>query len=822
MANEVSLYKLGFKQDWKVLSYALKNDSGFSIGENESAIELIQTAAENKIALVIASLVKKDDLIQIATFMKVYKQIAPDTLFKMVVVNFSGDKTYEKAIARLGILDVVDPLINVKALKFKIDFWMKGLTIQSKKQQQQLNSQIVSGSNQTNSRQASDKSFDEPKWVDPLDCPDDLWLISNKADCKKVLGKWLLKIKGPSPCVGQWVESGNTRNVWKFEFKEDERENFLDGNGEWFFRGDQKPDFIWKENLWMITGTNFNLFYQEGSEILSRLSLRDKILSICKNSEFARTKEEIIIASFDKEMVFRKDGFINTNEEVDSEGGTDRFKNLEGNGKTDHQNYDPLSGKGSAADNLSGSNLEMENKPGQNKINNRMYGPAGEKLREGQELGLENNQRNIETHYKNGNVKNNQDKNPENKYGPSGEQPREGSELGLKNDNNRVNKYYNNDLKDSESDRGGNYHGGIQEGNDGPEDYGGNSSTDKLSKYYNNKEKENQQSKPNVDLDKLSPLERERLEKKAKKEAIEAQEREIMKRKEKERREKLGKEKEAEKNSPNKAKKDNFKGMDSVDNDDYGGKSSTDKLSSHYSNKSSEKNKKADDQGKSDEWAKVIDEQRKKKTDARSRDGEEKGKNKLFDDEGAQNQQDFEDDAATFAAPAVLFGKGIDRKKDSKKDRKAQSQSEAKVVSLEDIKKQKEIENLVNAEQEDARELEEATESAEIVSILTQNDVHFQCRLDDYFDKKIIFTTNTPGIDTSSEVALDLSFRYLKKVARLNFKGTVSQLDDDSEGTKYISIEIGDENVKAFDSFMKLYQIRQKNIDFFIKKVKGY
>jgi hypothetical protein len=818
MSNEINLYRLGFKQDWKVLSFTLKNLPNATVEDHAGAIDLLQVVSQQKMGLVIASLAKKEDLIQIATFMKVYKKMAPETALKMVVVNFSGDKTYERAMARLGILDLIDPMVNAKALKFKIDFWVKGLAIQAKKMESALqNSRVVSGGSGPEESGDKGKAVDEPNWIDPLDCEDDVWLLTSKADCKRVLGKWLIKLKGPSPCVAQWVETNN-RNIWHFEFKEEEKEGFISGGGEWYFRGEQKPDFIWKENLWLITGNQYDLFYKDGDNQLSRLNLRDKKLSICKNSEYAKTKEELIIASFDKEMVFSKNGVMNTNEEVDTEGGTDRFKNLEGKGKTDKHQHDPLQGKGGEADRFGSDPLAMDLEAGDNKIDNRMYGPAGENPRDGEELGLDVDNQNIEKYYKNKEAKSQDSTKNDQQYGPAGEQPRKGAELGLKNDNNKISKYYNTDSDElGEDDLGGHYKGAGSTDKFNEDDYGGKNQTDKLSKYYNTEDTDSKQNKKtrSEDLDNLSPLERDKLEKRAKKEAIEAQERELMKRKAKN--EKSARE--DENASSDNSKKNKKPVSETADDGAYGGKSSTDKLSSHYSNNLSNDEKKKDKKN-GDEWSRVIEEAKQKKK--KTRDEDAPRENKLFDKSGANNQDQYSDEQDSFAAPANLFGKGFDFDKKKAKKSKKDYVTEDNTVSIEErAKKKKELEALINQEQDDTPQLNEATESGEIVSILSQNNMYFQCTLDDYFDNTIIFATNTPGIDMSSEVALDLSFKYLKKVARLNFKGTVSSLDDDSEGTKYISIAIGEENVKSFESFMKLYQIRQKNIDFFIKKAKG-
>jgi hypothetical protein len=61
----------------------------------------------------------------------------------------------------------------------------------------------------------------------------------------------------------------------------------------------------------------------------------------------------------------------------------------------------------------------------------------------------------------------------------------------------------------------------------------------------------------------------------------------------------------------------------------------------------------------------------------------------------------------------------------------------------------------------------------------------------------------------------------MKKDTSLVIEGMVNQIDQGEEGVIFVTVEIASENLSAFDSFMQLYQSRQKNIDLFIKTAKG-
>jgi hypothetical protein len=50
----------------------------------------------------------------------------------------------------------------------------------------------------------------------------------------------------------------------------------------------------------------------------------------------------------------------------------------------------------------------------------------------------------------------------------------------------------------------------------------------------------------------------------------------------------------------------------------------------------------------------------------------------------------------------------------------------------------------------------------------------------------------------------------------------VKQVEGDSEGYNYITVDISKDNASAFKAFMKVYETRQENINVFLKAVKGY
>lgn len=408
----IPVLKFLFRQDFKVLNDALALSPSYEVEEFPAAIDLATYLSTIPAGLVITSLIEKDDLIQVATLVKTLKKSAQSTAVKIVVINFSGDKQFEKAIAKLGIQDMVEPAVNTKALKFKLDFWMKSLQGQIK------NNPGANLQTKTNEgAKAVEKKAPEvsqtPTWAEPLELEDDIWILKQDSDCKKVLSKWLIRLLGPSPYVGQWTDVKN--NLWRFDIKSDDKDMYVPGNGAWFYHGEQKPDFVWKENVWLISGENFDLFYKDEAQVHSRLKSKEKVLTVAKNSMFAKTKEQIIIESCDKELVFKKNA--DALNDLEGKGKTDQLSGpLSGKNKTSHLNFANLSGAVNPEDALLATDpltqkTQTDKQPGflKGKLSGSetqaedQNGPGIEGVREGQELGLDRKGTEHKKFYKNHN-----------------------------------------------------------------------------------------------------------------------------------------------------------------------------------------------------------------------------------------------------------------------------------------------------------------------------------------------------------------------------------------------------------------------------------
>ncbi len=765
--SNVNIVKFLFRTEVKVLNDALNLKTPYESKSYEDADQLLKSISENSGTIIISSLKDKNDLIQIATFAKLAKKIAKNAVFKIMVMNFSGDRNFEKAIARLGISDFIELNVQSKALRFKIDFVMKTVAGQMR----QLPPVGAAPSQKSQGKEdgaPADKKYPDhvPLWTDGIDCEDDIWLLKTEQDCKKVLSKWLVKFMGPSPYVASWADSG-TPGVWRFDFK-DENQVFVSSEGAWFFKGDQKPDFIWSENNWLFTGMSYELFFKAGDKIIHRLKSQDRVLTIAKNSVYAKTKTQKIIDSFNKEVVIKRDAEGDAGEEsIDKDA--EFYQNLQGKGKTDNLKSGPLAGKGKTsninhanlAGNLGTSHLNtdpmgMNLNPGDNNLSSDPLSQAATK-----------NQKHPS--FWEGELESSEEDLGGNLDGPASEALREGQDLSMEPGSAKVNKFYKNHNEAEKYDA---------------KDIGHALTKDGVADNLHGKTDPQFGKKDDGDLsgEGSSGRVKGRL------------------------------------TSPNLKKEHND---EEKGKDPYGGRSSTDKIDGHLSSANSDKKQK----DVSDKKHPALERGDAEKQNGAGKSSTDKINGHLFSP--PQEKKDAE------ASGKTGPGKSLDELAKTEPNLGAPSKNKLARPAAASSEIADDLpdnvlpftgkdEDPFGFEEELPKDLEEAVQSAKVLCFLSQGDKKVECKLDDYFDESIMFSTQSNGLEADAPVFLTLNFNYLNKDTILKFDGILNAIETDDEGTHYLTVEINPENEAVFKSFMKLYQSRQKNINLFMKTAKGY
>lgn len=316
--SDIVLVKYLFQADWEPLEDVIEaNAKDFGdIYEVDNDKEVIQVAKTSGATLIIACVKNKDDLTKVLNFLKISKKILKDANIKVSVVNYLQNKNVETAFMKLGCQEVLDPNLKAKPLKFKMDFWKKALSVGLTKKQTEQNKTVKDSKNE---KDGGKKDVPQIKWNDALKVVDDMWITKNPQDTKRVLNRWMIKLMGPSPFVAQWVEVDGQKGLWQFVFKDGIRDDFHMADGDWFFRGEQKPEFVWKENLWLVSGQKIQLFYQEDDTVVAKFRTNQDNLEICKNSSYALSREKVIVESFDQEVLVKKGMADNSKTSVDAD-----------------------------------------------------------------------------------------------------------------------------------------------------------------------------------------------------------------------------------------------------------------------------------------------------------------------------------------------------------------------------------------------------------------------------------------------------------------------------------------------------------------------
>lgn len=397
MSSSTPIYRFLFRADWKLLIDALQLNPEKESDEFLSAAELTSTVNCDGAGLIICSLRDKADLIQLATFVKSNRKLMKDSYVKIIVVNFSGDHQFDQAISKLGILDVIEPKITMKALRFKIDLCLKSLNTQTAKAYESDTKKHTDLETQLAQKKPHELIL---SWLDPLDCLDDIWLISKDSSSQKIGEKWLLSVMGPGPETAHWTPVKDKLHHWIFEFQPGERKTFMTGTGHWYFRGEQKPEFNWKEKAWMLTGVSLELYYQDESHQLIRLRSQEKTLNLCRNSVAAISKEDLLLTSIKNATDHLKSG-----EKLSGRSSTDHLRHdpLSGRSSTDHLDHSPLKGETSLSMDLSSDPLSGRTTT--EKFNNKgMELRQSTNTKEGDLLSLRQDNAAVKTHYINHNT----------------------------------------------------------------------------------------------------------------------------------------------------------------------------------------------------------------------------------------------------------------------------------------------------------------------------------------------------------------------------------------------------------------------------------
>ena len=300
--------------------------------------QFIQTTGNGIIMFKVAS---KSDLQAAVYFLKTHKRAIKKGLVKPACILMVKNKKVEKILAKYGCQELLDDNINSKTLRYKVDFWARNLKSQIEKIEKEKANRLKAKSiGAASKNEEEDTKKQEFVSTPAIELHSDTWLIKNKSDAKKILKRYLIRVLGPSPHIGQWFElepqPGDSMLTWKYVLKHKDEQQFVVDEGAWYFSG-SKPEFDWKSNRWNFSSDAPHLyFYTTQGEVFSRFKFKGGKVEVAENSNYALTKEEMILETCDTNFNFDA-GKVAKEEEAKLDGENDGNDVIDKNfeGKTD-------------------------------------------------------------------------------------------------------------------------------------------------------------------------------------------------------------------------------------------------------------------------------------------------------------------------------------------------------------------------------------------------------------------------------------------------------------------------------------------------------
>ncbi|MES2528788.1 MAG: hypothetical protein V4598_17010 [Bdellovibrionota bacterium] len=794
METKISIIQFLFSYNWKVLSDSLGANPALVAHRFSNASDILKFCSTEENCLVIANISSKDDLIQLATFVKTSRRSLKGTVIKIVVVNATENKQFERAINKIGSIEILEPSVNVKALRFKMDFWMKAMRGQAKK----LGAMSQKTLEQTTALEGAADSK-TVKILPPLDCESDIWILSRETDCKKIISRWMVKLMGPSPYVATWNDVPGKPNVWAFQIKKSFQDMFISGEGTWFFKGDQKPEFNWQENRWMFTGENLELFFHDTKEY-SRLKIENRGLTLTGNSLFAKTKESLITDSFNKDLVFKNEAELLKGQSLDFENEGDLGGNIQGKVKEKSEaGKGYLEGKIKDQEVSAKGNLEGKIKDQEVSAKGNLSGKVKDKEEQasgpmsGKLTGKEDSQNDLKGKLK--------DKEEEKKGHLSGkltpeevkaaeqkkhaqtnddistswngkvaqEKSAEKEEKDHKQHNDKIAANYGGKVAKEEYDKSGS-----------PDLRGKSDSADRLNSNWGGKN-----TSDSLQTDGLSAPGNEGVKEGSLLD---------LKKSEHEHQTHYKNHNEATKYEADETRKNQYQ---NEDGSDLGGKTSTDKLATHLGRKNSQL--------------------------ADGKEAPEKKRSPFADMPKGKAEKISSHFVGSKRKPVEKKNKSgldFDLDSDSQSQESSDPIDELEMLELDSADADNVLPFFEKSKESD--DVEKLTAPSIMTSFIVQNGQKYECSMDDYFDSNVILVCKGEGLTNSVKAVLDIKLDYKSDQAQINCECMVMSIDQDGNGGFFVTVEVSPEDARKFDKLMNLLKSRQENIDTFLMKVKGY
>ncbi|MGZ3699793.1 MAG: hypothetical protein ACXWP5_16875, partial [Bdellovibrionota bacterium] len=246
----------------------LSTDDSLQVVECDSSLTAVSAIQNVDKAMILCFASSPQDMVKHITLMKLLQTEIQSQRVRPVVVTDLKQVNILSLLSIYGVSEIIPEDTPPKALVFKLHRHIRA-TLQAKAN---VPGRRDGGAEARRKAAAAAKAAGESKirYVDPIALASDYWALEG-GSIKKMGGKWIVKLRGPSPNLGNWfkVESASGGVVhWQWRFHDENRASaFMRDEGSWIFRG-QRPEF--NEELWWFIANQPELSFYNKDQCLAR------------------------------------------------------------------------------------------------------------------------------------------------------------------------------------------------------------------------------------------------------------------------------------------------------------------------------------------------------------------------------------------------------------------------------------------------------------------------------------------------------------------------------------------------------------------------
>jgi hypothetical protein len=274
----------------KSVKEAMRQSQGIEVLDAGSLPEASLIATSEWCGVVVCCISNKSDLLAVIGFLTTQTEaIKEDKTLRVIAFNSIPNQKLQGVLLQKGLNEILDFKVPGKTFLHKIKrhlMLIKGKSASDDSEEATLVKSVKSDDGQispstgpetlaSKKLQRAAKAEKESQgpsvqMVAALTHPSDYWLMRSPPDARRLMGRWMVELIGPSPSLGAWVQiplrGGAVKGQGIYEWKVNEAgAQFKCPTGRWLFIGRQ-VEFAGRANRWRFVGDKLSLSFHEDLE----------------------------------------------------------------------------------------------------------------------------------------------------------------------------------------------------------------------------------------------------------------------------------------------------------------------------------------------------------------------------------------------------------------------------------------------------------------------------------------------------------------------------------------------------------------------------